>query len=162
MFVSHLKCMYCEEIFEHSGIKKTCDRHQPTATLDVIFDYKKMKQAISKKTLEKRPFHHGISRYREFLPINELSHDDLHKLNSCHIGSTPLIKIFNDNKNRHSVFVKDETVQPSGSLKDRASIIAILKAKEENKKTVVVASTGNAAYCATISLTGSATIRMAG
>ncbi len=137
--------MYCGQLFEANDNKYLCDLHQPTATLDVIFDYKKIKQSISRDTLEKRPFHQGISRYRELLPIKELSYDCLDQLNACHIGSTPLIKIFNDNKQQHTVFVKDDTVQPSGSLKDRASIIAILKAKEQNKKIVVVASTGNAA-----------------
>ena len=43
------------------------------------------------------------------------------------------------------MFIKDDSLNPSGSLKDRASYLVVAAAKKFGKKQVVVASTGNAA-----------------
>ncbi|MEI8634326.1 pyridoxal-phosphate dependent enzyme [Vibrio sp. PP-XX7] len=43
------------------------------------------------------------------------------------------------------VFVKNDTELPSGSLKDRASFLSIIKALEYKFNKICVASTGNAA-----------------
>ena len=61
-------------------------------------------------------------------------------------GHTPLIPI---SKN---VYVKDETVNPTGSFKDRGMALAITMAKEQGVKTICLPSAGNAgisaaAYC---------------
>jgi threonine synthase len=43
------------------------------------------------------------------------------------------------------LFVKDDTVNPSASLKDRASSLCVVKAVEAGAKAIITASTGNAA-----------------
>ena len=43
------------------------------------------------------------------------------------------------------VWVKDEGRQPTASLKDRASAMALVKAREQGAEVVTTASTGNAA-----------------
>ena len=43
------------------------------------------------------------------------------------------------------LYIKDESYNPSLTLKDRASAVALVKAQELNYKTVATASTGNAA-----------------
>ena len=43
------------------------------------------------------------------------------------------------------VWIKDEGVHPTGSLKDRASAMAIVKAAEHDAEIIITASTGNAA-----------------
>jgi threonine synthase len=45
----------------------------------------------------------------------------------------------------HQLWIKDDTRQPTGSLKDRASAVAIVKAYETGAKIITTASTGNAA-----------------
>jgi threonine synthase len=45
----------------------------------------------------------------------------------------------------HHLWIKDDTRQPTGSLKDRASIIAIVKSQETEARIITTASTGNAA-----------------
>ena len=44
-----------------------------------------------------------------------------------------------------NLFVKDDGRNPSGSLKDRASAIAVARAQEKGSAIVATASTGNAA-----------------
>jgi len=61
-------------------------------------------------------------------------------------GHTPLISI---SKN---VYVKDETVNPTGSFKDRGMALAVTMAKAQGVKTICLPSAGNAgisaaAYC---------------
>jgi threonine synthase len=44
-----------------------------------------------------------------------------------------------------TLYIKDEGLNPTASLKDRASVIAVVKALEEGKETIACSSTGNAA-----------------
>jgi len=63
------------------------------------------------------------------------------------VGGTPLLEV---SRLRHllelpRLWVKDDTRNPSGSTKDRASLLVVAKAREYGYETVATASTGNAA-----------------
>lgn len=61
-------------------------------------------------------------------------------------GNTPMIKLTNlSAKLGFKLWAKCEFINPTGSFKDRGSLVEILKAVELNKKGVVCASTGNMA-----------------
>ncbi|MBN1879465.1 threonine synthase [bacterium] len=81
-------------------------------------------------------------RYRELLPvINAESHVPLH------IGWTPVYEseMAAKNLNLGRVFVKDDGLNPTASYKDRASAIAVARARELDFEAICTASTGNAA-----------------
>lgn len=63
------------------------------------------------------------------------------------VGDTPLWKPFNINSDLGfpNLFIKDDTRNLTGSLKDRASYLVAAFAKREGIREIVVASTGNAA-----------------
>jgi len=63
------------------------------------------------------------------------------------VGNTPLWTPFNLRKKTGfpELFIKDDSLNPTGSLKDRASFLVAAFAVREKIKDVVVASTGNAA-----------------
>jgi threonine synthase len=90
-----------------------------------------------------------IEEYRDYLPVS----DKTPVVSFCE-GNTPLVfapKI--SDMTRCQVYLKYEGANPTGSFKDRGMTLAISKAKEENCKAVVCASTGNtsasaAAYAA--------------
>ncbi len=92
-----------------------------------------------------------IEEYREYLPVNEDT-----PIISLNEGNTPLIPIQNLAKHLGipaEWYVKFEGLNPTGSFKDRGMCMAVTKAKEEGRKTVICASTGNtsasaAAYAA--------------
>ena len=69
-------------------------------------------------------------------------------------GHTPLIYCENlSQKLDIELYVKYEGANPTGSFKDRGMVMAVTKAKEQGKKVVICASTGNtsasaAAYAA--------------
>jgi len=77
-----------------------------------------------------------------FLPI-----DDARFLPPLPVGDTPLLPV---GRLRHELgmehlWIKDDTRNPSGSTKDRASQLVVAKALEHGMDTVAAASTGNAA-----------------
>jgi len=63
------------------------------------------------------------------------------------VGGTPLLEV--ERLRRHlgtpALWIKDDTRNPSGSTKDRASALVVAKAIEYGRDTVAAASTGNAA-----------------
>jgi len=61
------------------------------------------------------------------------------------VGNTPLIKpeYFNSIGFKN-IFIKDDSLNPTGSLKDRASYLVAACARKFNIKEIVVSSTGNA------------------
>ena len=63
------------------------------------------------------------------------------------MGGTPLIEAerLAGRWGVERLWIKDEGRQPTGSLKDRASAVALARAAEEGAETVTTASTGNAA-----------------
>lgn len=63
------------------------------------------------------------------------------------VGATPLLPVprLRAALGTPRLWVKDDTRNPSGSTKDRASLLVVAKAREYGRDTVAAASTGNAA-----------------
>ena len=83
-----------------------------------------------------------IWRWFEFLPIEERS-----AIVSLGEGYTPLVRSrrLGEELGITRLYLKNDTVLPTGSLKDRSNAVGISRAKELGLKTVAVISTGNAA-----------------
>jgi threonine synthase len=77
-----------------------------------------------------------------FLPIS-----DEGELAPLTVGDTPLLDVsrLRDALEMPRLLLKDDTRNPSGSTKDRASLLVVAKAAEYGCDTVATASTGNAA-----------------
>lgn len=77
-----------------------------------------------------------------FLPI-----PDRTRLPPLSVGGTPLIEApaLREAMGIPRLWIKDDTRNPSGSTKDRASLLVVAKAREYGCSTVAAASTGNAA-----------------
>jgi threonine synthase len=90
--------------------------------------------------LEKRPT--TLWRYHELLPI-----ENKEKIVDLGAGFTPLRKCKRLARTLgiRRLYVKDDTVNPTGSFKDRPSTVAVSKAIEFGFKAVGCASTGNLA-----------------
>ncbi len=83
----------------------------------------------------------GMFRYASLLPC-----PDPGTTLPLTIGGTPLHRAqrLGETAGLENVWLKDETGNPSASIKDRASAVALLQAAEKGAATVAVASTGNA------------------
>ncbi|MDF1479401.1 pyridoxal-phosphate dependent enzyme [Leifsonia sp. H3M29-4] len=91
----------------------------------------------------------GLFRYRALLPIDDGPVVTLQE------GNTPLLPVsrVGESLGIPSLFVKDESRNPTWSYKDRLAAVAVTKAVQQGRDTVVVSSTGNhgaavAAYAA--------------
>jgi threonine synthase len=83
----------------------------------------------------------GMERYRELLPLDTDS-----QLISLGEGGTPLISATRLSEDMHDieVILKNETVNPTGSFKDRALAVMTTRACDEGYERVISSSSGNA------------------
>ena len=86
-----------------------------------------------------------IHKYKEYLPVNENTPEL-----TLNEGNTPLIHLpYLSEQLNINLYAKFEGLNPTGSFKDRGMVMAVAKAKEEGKKIVICASTGNTSASAT-------------
>jgi threonine synthase len=140
-FADHLKCVVCGKTYTLDEVSYICPDHGTEGILDVQYDYSKINKSFSKKDLQtNKDF--SIWRYKALLPVDPTAQVPL-----LSVGWTPLYDAERIAKqlDLKKVSIKDDGRQPTGSFKDRASAIAILKAQEQKAEIITTASTGNAA-----------------
>ncbi len=108
--------------------------------LDIKYDYKYIKSVFSKEKLEQRE--HTMWRYEELLPVTGEA-----KVRKLRVGWSPMYKAerLGDEIGLKNLYIKDDGINPTASLKDRASSMAVVKAAEAGVDTIACSSTGNAA-----------------
>jgi len=86
-------------------------------------------------------FGDGVLRYHRLLPVSDLS-----LASPLRVGGTPLYRPerLAAAMGLDALWLKDEGLNPSGSFKDRASAVALIRARETGAKVICGASTGNA------------------
>src|SRR5579863_1246654 len=138
--IRHLQCVLCGNNYDPADTPYTCPVCGSLGVLAVHYDYEQVEPQISRAQLaENRDT--TAWRYRALLPI---SYSQKTGRPPLAIGGTPLYPVerLRDYLGMSDLWLKDDTRNPSASLKDRASMIAIALAEG---RTVACASTGNAA-----------------
>ena len=140
-YVKNLKCTNCGETYKAVPHRYLCDKCGDKGILDVQYKYEKIKKDWNKEKLA-RNSESSIWRYLPLLPIEENT-----KRPNLRIGNTPIYnsKEMGKKLGLNNLIIKDDGLNPTGSLKDRASAMAAVKAREAGAKTVACSSTGNAA-----------------
>lgn len=149
--VKSLKCLICGAEYRPDEVDYICPHHGEDGILDVQYDYDLIKTRISPLSLA-QDRNNTIWRYRPLLPILP---DSL--VPPLTIGWTPLYRAdrLATGLGLKHVWVKDDGRNPSASFKDRASAIAVVKAREKGAEIITTSSTGNAgaalsALCASV------------
>ena len=139
-FVTGLKCVFCGTVHS-TRVPYTCPRCGIAGILDVEFDYPAIARRLTRRRLAGR-VEQSHWRYRELLPIGADA-----VLPALAVGWTPLTAAAT--LARHlgvrTLFLKDDGRNATGSLKDRASSVGVVKAREKRRGIIACASTGNAA-----------------
>jgi len=137
--VKRLICMKCGKGHDF-GPEIICPECGLEGIFDVEYDYGKMRSALKDRPLRERP-ERNIFRYVDMLPLSQPPPGMLS------VGWTPLYNFprLNARLGNRNVHIKDDTVNPSASLKDRASAVAVAMALEAGNPGIASASTGNAA-----------------
>jgi threonine synthase len=147
--VRRLFCPRCAEPGDLAGPPVVCARCG--AVMEVEVDLSHGARDLADQ-IRHRP--RGLWRWREFLPVESPG-----AVVSLGEGDTPLVR--SDRLSRETgverLYVKNDTLLPTGSLKDRSVTVAISRAREVKAETVAVSSTGNhaasmAAYAAAAGL----------
>jgi len=139
--VTHLVCTICGAHYDAGAGRYTCDDCGEAGTLDVRYDYDQVASHLTKDSLAASS-DSTMFRYEPLLPIAADATPP-----PLSVGGTPLYQTerLAADIGVRSLWIKDDGRQPTASLKDRASAIAVMKAREEGAAVVTTASTGNAA-----------------
>ncbi|MDR0442078.1 MAG: threonine synthase [Treponema sp.] len=140
-------CVKCGAEFDAGHDTYTCAKCG--GVLEIVYDYEYIKSRLTKEILtSSKDF--SIWRYIELLPIEEGARlSPLRGELRCMLraGWSPLYKTeaLGEAMGLKNLHVKDDGLNPTSSLKDRASAIAAVRALHAGKDTVACSSTGNAA-----------------
>lgn len=134
------QCTQCGKQHEATPSVTTCTACG--GILEIVYDYAAIAASVSKQTLADRR-DPTMWRYREFLPIEESSDTT----GGLRVGGSPLYAAhrLGDALGMPNLYIKDDGLNPTSSLKDRASAMAVIKATEAGADTIACSSTGNAA-----------------
>ncbi len=139
--VAGLVCVICDKSYPASDNRYVCDDHGNEGILDVRYDYDLIGSRFSRDSLAEAA-EPTMWRYRPLMPV---APDAV--VPPLTVGWTPTYDAprLAATAGVAQVWVKDEGRQPTASLKDRASAMALVKAVEVGAEVVTTASTGNAA-----------------
>ena len=132
------RCVKCGKEYEAVPNLENCSCG---GILDIIYDYDYIRTKLTKELLSKRA-DYSMWRYRELLPINEDTENT-----PLRVGWSPLYDAprLADMLGIKKLYIKDDGLNPTSSLKDRASAMAVAKAIEAGSAVIGCSSTGNAA-----------------
>ena len=135
-YVQNLRCRECGREYEVAPIF-TCE--WCFGPLEVAYDYDAIGSAVSREKIAAGPA--SIWRYADLLPVDRGHAVDLGA------GFTPLVRAdrLAAELGLGEVWVKNDTLNPTNSFKDRVASVALSKALEFGFKTAACASTGNLA-----------------
>ena len=136
-----LTCVICGTVQSPDFEGYVCPDHGTEGILDVGYDYERIASGLTREILAANP-DRTMWRYRPLIPI-----DPVAPTPPLTVGGTPMYdaETLAGSLGLARVWVKDEGRQPTASLKDRASAVAVMKARERGAEVVTTASTGNAA-----------------
>ena len=136
--VKYGKCVRCGKTYEARPDLTSCTCG---GILDIVYDYDYIKTVLTKEKLARRE-NRSMWRYRELLPVEETTPDT-----PLRVGWSPLYEEPNLARllGLRKLWIKDDGQNPTASLKDRASAMAVAKAYEAGARTIACSSTGNAA-----------------
>ena len=137
-YVLSAKCTRCGAEYEALPTITTC---KCGGILDILYSYSAIRDHFSPADLEQNR-DWSMWRYRPFLPVEEDS-----PAPPLRVGWSPLYKADRLSKvlGLKTLYIKDDGQNPTASLKDRASAMAVVKAREAGADTIACSSTGNAA-----------------
>ena len=134
------KCSLCEQEYDIDEVQYTCPRDG--GNLDVILDYTRIRKNFQIEDLlaSSEP---SLWRYLPLLPVSDPggAGTPIRAAGWTPVYSPPQLA---ESLGLNTLWVKDESRNPTASFKDRASAVVVARAREIGAEVVVTASTGNA------------------
>jgi threonine synthase len=135
-YATNLRCRECHREYPLQALHVCEFCFGP---LEVAYDYDAIRKNVTRKSIESGPG--SLWRYKDFLPCDASAAIDLGA------GYTPLIRAKNLGKalGLNNLYIKNDTVNPTWSFKDRVVAVASTRARELGYEKLACASTGNLA-----------------
>ncbi|MCS6908604.1 MAG: pyridoxal-phosphate dependent enzyme, partial [Anaerolineales bacterium] len=134
------RCSLCQREYLESQVQYTCPKDG--GNLDVALDVDHIRKFVSPGQIfaQAEP---SIWRYLPLLPVDDPGFEGtpLHRVGWTPTFETPRLA---EELGLKTLWVKDESRNPTASFKDRASAVVVTRAREIKAEVVVTASTGNA------------------
>jgi len=136
-YIIQLECSGCGEKYSHTEVHTFCSTCQ--SPLLSKYDLEGVRYHIDRDEFSRRK--KGMWRWHELLPV-------LDPANIVFLGEgdTALLKVQNlgNELGLTDLYIKDESMNPTGSFKARGLAMAVSKAKELGIKKVIIPTAGNA------------------
>ncbi len=134
-----LKCTKCGRTYDLGGVRTVCPLCG--GVLYAEYDVEVIKEHVTRELLSRRPRTLGLWRYLELLPVNKAG-----SIVSLGEGATPLLKArrLGELLGLKNLYIKDESLNPTGTFKARGIAVALSKALELGIRKVGMPSAGNA------------------
>jgi threonine synthase len=134
------RCSLCKKEYLPGQVTYTCP--DDGGNLDIVLDYDAIRKKYQPEDLASRA-EPSLWRYLPLLPVVYPRADGTPL---AAVGWTPVFDLRRlvETHGLKSVWLKDESRNPTASLKDRASAVVLARARELGAEVVVTASTGNA------------------
>jgi threonine synthase len=136
-YLQSLKCSRCDEEYDAFQVQTIC--HKCDSHLLAQYDLATAKSKVDRNEIAK-----GAGRQWKWHPLLPVqAQDNIVQLGE---GGTPLLKAPHLGKaiGLNQLFVKDESMNPTGTFKARGLTAAVSKAKEFGLKKLIIPTAGNA------------------
>lgn len=135
-YVSHLECPVCDTTYDANKIQQLCTCGSP---LLVRYDLERIRNEVKRSAIRER--NHDLWRYHELLPVQYEDH-----VVTLGEGMTPLLPMpkLGEFYGLNHLYMKDESLIPTGSFKARGAAVGISKAKELGVQQFAMPTNGNA------------------
>jgi len=135
-FATNLRCRECHREYPLEA-RHVCDFC--FGPVEVTYDYDGIRKHVTRRRIADGPA--SLWRYRDFLPCDSEDAIDIGA------GFTPLVRAKNLGKalGLNNLYIKNDTVNPTWSFKDRVVAVAASRARELGYDKLACASTGNLA-----------------
>ncbi|MEW4369587.1 threonine synthase [Paenibacillus kandeliae] len=135
-YVSHLQCPVCNTTYDTEHIHQLCECGSP---LLVAYDLERLKGEVQRDEIQAR--NPDLWRYHELLPVSSQEH-----VVTLGEGMTPLLHLptLGQRYGMNHLYMKDESLVPSGSFKARGAAVGVSKALELGVEELAMPTNGNA------------------
>ena len=133
----HVTCLRCRECGREYPVEPLNVCHFCFGPLEVAYDYDRIARIISRERIAKGPL--SMWRYEDLLPVQASAAIDMGT------GLTPLVRAKNLGRRLglDHLYIKNDSVNPTFSFKDRPVTVTTTKALEFEFDVLACASTGN-------------------
>ncbi len=135
--LTHLECSQCGKRFDAHRLQTFCSSCQ--APLLARYDLEKVARTLKPQVIADRP--RGLWRWAELLPVQQ-------EANRVTLGEgdTPILELkrLAASLGIEHLFLKDESLNPTGTFKARGLAMAVSRARELKARALVIPTAGNA------------------